>query len=80
MTQYKRAIIWHYKQHSTILDQIIDTFLKEIMKGYKRIIAQKHVSEIRAVNEGKRNYLSQDMWNYVVIYMEEIFEWNYQVC
>jgi hypothetical protein len=53
MTQYKSVIIWYHRENFTVIDQSIDTFLKETMKGLKKIIAQKKLSEIIDVEEGK---------------------------
>ena len=49
------------------IDESIDSFLKETMKGYKKIIAQKKCNGIMDVEEGKKNYHLPDISNYVVI-------------
>ena len=45
MSPYKSAIIWRYREIMSILDESIDWFLKEALKGYKKIIAQKKYNE-----------------------------------
>ena len=45
MSRYKSAIIWRYRESMSILDESIDWFLKEALKGYKKIFAQKKYNE-----------------------------------
>ena len=53
MQGYKSALGWYYAEHGCRLDSLLDDWLDNFIKGYKKTVAEKKEKGIMKISEGK---------------------------